>query len=161
MKRFITMMVCAVIALFYTDVVTAQTSSSANVTVNVQSTLQVSNLTGDLAFGNRMPGGTYVIPAAEGVNFRISGASDVPVFVTYTPPGPLAGPFSDTVTFIPQVIGGQNSDGTGAVGTGSESPVTTDASGNYYLWLGGSIIVGNIRNGNYSGMFTVTVDYNL
>ena len=161
MKRFITVMVCAVIALVYTDVVTAQSNSSANVTVNVQSTLQVSNLTGDLAFGNRMPDDIYVIPAAEGVNFRISGASDVPVFVTYTSPGQLTGPFSDFVTFTPQVIGGQNSDGSDANDTGSETPVTTDASGNYYLWLGGSINVGNIRPGNYTGLFTVTVDYNL
>jgi hypothetical protein len=160
MKRFITVMVCAVIALVYTDVVTAQVSANANVTVSVQSTLLVTNLSGDLAFGNRMPGFEYEIPADEGVNFRISGASDVPVFVTYTPPVQLTGP-GEPIGFTVEVIGGQTNDPAAAGAVASGPPVTTDASGNYYLWLGGIIDVGNILPGSYTGLFTVTVDYNL
>lgn len=161
MKRYITVVVCAVIALVYTEVVTAQVSANANVTVSVQSTLLVTNLSGDLAFGNRLPDDTYVIDAEDGVNFRISGASDVPVFVTYTAPEELTGPGSVPIEFTAEVIGGQSSDPTGAGAVASGPSVTTDVDGNYYLWLGGEIVVGNILPGNYTGLFTVTVDYNL
>ena len=165
MKRYITVMVCAVIALVYTDVVTAQPSSAnANVTVSVLSTLLVENITGNLVFESQTPdaGETSILPE-NGVNFRIRGVSGVPVTVTYTPPGPLAGPFDDSVTFTPDVIGGESSEVATANDTGSGlgGPVTTSASGEYYLWLGGTIDVGNIRPGNYSGTFTVTVDYTL
>jgi hypothetical protein len=160
MKRYITVMVCAVIALFYTDVVTAQVSANANVTVSVQSTLLVTNLSGDLAFGNRMPDDTYEIQAVNGVNFRVSGASNVPVFVSYTAPGQLSGP-GESIDFTAEVIGGQSSDPAAAASVASGPSVTTDASGNYYLWLGGTIDVGNILPGSYTGLFTVTVDYNL
>lgn len=160
MKRYITVMVCAVIALFYTDVVTAQVSANANVTVSVQSTLLVTNLSGDLAFGNRMPNLDHEIEPESGVNFRISGASEVPVFVSYTAPEELTGP-GESIKFTAKVIGGQSSDPAAAGAVTSGPSVTTDATGNYYLWLGGEIEVGNILPGNYSGQFTVTVDYNL
>ena len=160
MKRFITVMVCAVIALVYTDVVTAQVSANANVTVNVQSTLQVSNLTGiqTLDFGDVAPNNSYSIPFASGVDFLISGASNVPVLVTYIAPASLTGSGAP-IGFTPVFEGSTSNDpgATSAVSSGANR--TLNADGNHYLWLGGTITVGNILPGTYTGQFTVTVAY--
>ena len=160
MKRFITVMVCAVIALVYTDVVTAQVSANANVTVSVQSTLQVTNLTGiqNLNFGDVAPNGTYNIPFATGVDFLISGASSVPVLVSYDAPNTLTGPGAP-IEFTPVFRGNTTNDTgtTSAVAVSGERDLNAD--GNHYLWLGGSITVGNVLPGTYTGQFTVTVAY--
>jgi hypothetical protein len=159
MKRFITVMVCAVIALVYTDVVTAQ-SANANVTVNVQSTLQITNLAGTqiLDFGDVSPSSTASIPFSSGVDFRISGASNVPVVVTFTAPIELTGPGAP-IGFTADF---QGSD-TNIIGTTSDvlsgEERDLNADGNHFLWLGGDITVGNVLPGTYSGTFTVSVAY--
>jgi hypothetical protein len=160
MKRFITVMVCAVIALFYTDVVTAQISANANVTVNVQSTLQVSNLAGiqTLDFGDVAPDDSYDIPFASGVDFRISGASNVPVVVTFSAPASLTGPGAP-IGFIANFQGNTSNDSGTATAVSSGANRVLNADGNHYLWLGGEITVGNILPGTYTGQFTVSVAY--
>ncbi|MCA1801227.1 MAG: DUF4402 domain-containing protein [Rhodothermaceae bacterium] len=160
MKRFITVMVCAVIALFYTDVVTAQTNASATVTANVLSTLQVTNLAGNqiLDFGDVSPVSTETIPFSSGVDFRISGASNVPVVVTFTAPTELTGPGAP-IGFTAEFEGSETNiiGSTSSVVSGAER--TLNADGNHFLWLGGEITVGNVLPGTYSGTFTVTVAY--
>jgi hypothetical protein len=159
MKRFLTLVVCAVIAAAFVQPANAQ-SADAVVTVNVQSTLQVTNLPGiqTLSFGSVLPDGTYDVPFASGVDFEISGASSVPVIVSFTAPTQLTGP-GQPISFTADLQGSETND------PGSASPVVSgnqrnlNADGNHYLWLGGEIEVGNVLPGTYSATFTVSVAY--
>jgi hypothetical protein len=159
MKRLIIVMACAVIAITISQNAAGQ-SATANVTVDVQSTLQITNLAGNqtLDFGSVSPGANVDIPAASGVDFRISGASTVGVQVTYTAPTVLQGPGSD-IPFEAEFIGSDTDNPAGATALTSGDTPTLNSAGQYFLWLGGDIEVGNILPGTYSGVFNISVLY--
>lgn len=140
-------------------------SATAQVLAQLKKGLTLTNLNGDLDFGE-----IIVTPAPQtptilpqfGVRFLASGHPNRNVIVTFGPVTLTGG--SSTIEFTPDV------EHTGNVNTytnpapvtsgGSYQLVNTMGTGLLYLWLGGSLAVAaNQEAADYSGTFTMSVAY--
>lgn len=99
--------------------------------------------------------------SADAAQVNITGAADEQFSITFSAID-LVGPApTDLITFTPSLVGA------GAVGDKgtATSIVSTDnrnltASGEYFLWLGGTLTVGATQApGSYTGDITLTVAY--
>jgi hypothetical protein len=136
----------------------AQNSAAMNVSVDVIAGLTVTNTGGDLDFSTRAPGTMATIAAASGITFTASGQASQNVTLTYTS-ALLNGPGA-ALTFTPSVIGGA----TNAAGSASEqlsgSVFGLSGAGDYYFWVGGSIVIPmGQAAGTYEGEWTLSLAY--
>jgi hypothetical protein len=132
--------------------------ATMNVSVDVIAGLTVTKGPGDLDFSTRAPGTMATIAAVNGITFTATGQASQNVTLTYTS-AVLNGP-STALTFTPSVIGGA----TNAVGSASErlsgSVFGLSGAGDYYFWVGGSIVIpAGQAPGTYSGDWTLSLAY--
>jgi hypothetical protein len=157
MKRIFMMVLvlCAISVVSF-----AQTSTTANVTANVNAALTITN-TGALALGNVAQGATVTITSitAGAATFTIQGAASAATTVTVTNPANLTFgannlPFTAQVPRFNTVNTQATSTAFGAVTGGS---TTTSAGGQLFLWIGGGVTAsGSQAAGSYSGTITVS-----
>jgi len=137
----------------------AQTSTTANVTANVNAALTITN-TGALALGNVAQGATVTITSltAGAATFTIQGAATAATTVTVTNPANLTFgannlPFTAQIPRFNTVNTQATSSAFGATTGGS---TTTSGTGQLFLWIGGSVTAsGSQAAGSYSGTITV------
>jgi hypothetical protein len=138
----------------------AQTSTTANVTANVNAALTITN-TGALALGNVAQGATVTITSltAGAATFTIQGAASAGTTVTVTDPVNLTFgannlPFTGQIPRFNVANVQATSTAFGALTGGS---TTTSAGGQLFLWIGGSVTAsGSQAAGSYSGTITVS-----
>jgi hypothetical protein len=142
----------------------AQTSASQNLTVDatVIKALTLTKVTaGNLSYGLIAQGTTETVAAtaAGAIKFQANGEVSTGVSVTFAAATLSNG--GNTMTFTPAVNGyASDTQGSSSAVT-SGSSVTLDATtGDYFLWVGGSITAGGAQaTGAYSGTFTLSVAY--
>lgn len=157
MKRVLVLgfALCAISAFAF-----AQTSTTANVTANVTAALTITN-TGALNLGNVSQGATVTITSltAGAATFTIQGAASAGTTVTVTDPANLTFgannlPFTGQIPRFNTVNVQASSTAFGALTGGSTS---TNASGQLFLWVGGSVTAsGSQAAGSYTGLITVS-----
>ncbi len=165
-----------ILSLFFISSIFAQSSASANANVLAQlkKGLAITNLSGDLDFGNIVLDGTPASPQIDpsaGVVFEVTGHPGKAVTVNFNNVtlnnnawAASNGGTSDNMDFTANLdqTGVNNSYSGAADVTDGESInlVNNGGTGYLYLWLGGSL---NIRAdqapGDYTGTFTVSVAY--
>ncbi|MCU0415459.1 MAG: DUF4402 domain-containing protein [Ignavibacteriaceae bacterium] len=144
----------------------ASASATADVLAQLKKGLTLSNLDGDLDFGEIIvltTPQTPVITPANGVRFLASGHPNKNVTVTFSGVT-LNGSGGGTIAFTPDVDHTGNSSTyslpVDVTSGGSYQLVNTTGTGQLYLWLGGSLaIAANQLEGDYTGTFTLTVAY--
>ena len=155
-----------VICLLAPAAVEAQTSASANLTVQAQIVAGLSltqNTAGALDFGVVGEGSTATIDpnAGASIEFQATGEPGQLVTVTFAN-ATLSDAGVNTLTFVPNLVGDASA-ANKAVATAitSGGTVTLDATtGDHFLWVGGDINVpASQPTGTYSGTFTLTVAY--
>ena len=167
MKTFVKLNLILLILVFSTSLY-AQISASATAEVMAQLKrgLTLTNLDGDLDFGEIIVLPTPQTPAItpqNGVRFEATGHPNKDVTVTFSGVT-LNGENGGTIDFTPNV------EETGSSSTYSNAnPVTSGdvlpldnvtGTGYLYLWLGGSLdIAADQIEGDYTGTFTMTVAY--
>ncbi len=157
MKRtfVLVLMLCAISLMSF-----AQTSTTANVTANVNAALTITN-TGALALGNVAQGATVTISSltAGAATFTIQGAASTGTTVAVTNPlnltfGANNLPFTGQIPRYNTVNVQASSTAFGALTGGS---TTSAADGKLYLWIGGGVTAsGSQAAGSYSGTITVS-----
>lgn len=126
---------------------------------NGQQTVVLSPGDGLITGGNSPQGGSSV------GKFVATGQQNTSITVTFDNSVTLTGPTeSGNLTFTPDVKGASTDNGgtagSGAAGVASGNTVTTNGSGYYYFWVGGEVpIPGGQQQGEYSGTFTINVEY--
>jgi|YelNatPaOPRAMG01_1025707.scaffolds.fasta_scaffold225209_1 hypothetical protein len=143
----------------------AQTgNASATVTLTVSATVTVTNVRG-LNFGTHVQDSTAasVNPNTGGTNaayFTLQTSANHASTVTYTHTSMASG--SNTINWTPSVVGADNSASQSTAGpVTSGGSITTNSSGFYYFWVGGTtdVITNSTPPGTYTGTFTLTVAY--
>ncbi|TVQ13447.1 MAG: DUF4402 domain-containing protein [Balneolaceae bacterium] len=126
----------------------------------MESALEVVNLPGvlNLDFGSVLPGASESITHGSGVDFQILGADNANVVVSFTAPTQLTGP-GGSIAFTPDFQGSSSNDPASANPVANGGTRALNGDGHHFLWLGGSITVGNILPGIYDAAFTVSVAY--
>lgn len=175
MKTFIKLsVVFLVLALSTSLFAQSSASATAEVTAQLKRGLAITNLDGNLNFGEIILDGspqTPTIGAGAGVRFEVTGHPNKDVTITFA--GVTLdnnawvianGGTNGTLTFTPDV------EETGSSSTYS-SPTTVisgdvvplvnvTGTGTLYLWLGGSLaIAASQPYGDYTGTFTMNVAY--
>ena len=157
MKRILVLVLalCAISLVSF-----AQTSTTANVTANVNATLTIAN-TGALALGNVAQGATVTITSltAGAASFTIQGASNANTVVTVTNPANLTYG-GNNLPFTAQfprynTVNTQASSTAFAATTGGNT--NSSATGQLFLWIGGGVTAAALQAaGSYSGTITVS-----
>ena len=144
-------------------------AQSANVAANatVMSALSIAKT--DIQFGNVPASRTVVLDPKNAANafvgstaavgtVTITGAISTPVLATWPSSITLTGPGAKTLTLTLAVNG--NAAGTQSASTAltSGTAVTTSASGNYSMWVGGNMTTGTDL-GLFTGSATFAVEY--
>lgn len=152
------------VALLAVPAVLSAQSANATINARVYKALTITATQGTLDMGIAIQGaGTTltVLPTAAGAAaFAINGQAATAITVTEPASTTLTGGGA-TLTFNAQWAHGATS--TQASQTaGSISAATLNATGDYYLWLGGSVnttAVTAAQTGTYTGTITVSVAY--
>lgn len=144
----------------------AQTSASSPATVNatVKASLTLATV-GETNFWIVTAGtGVHTLnPRAPGANqtaarFDAGGEPNANVLVTFSPVL-LASP-SGSLNFTPDLAWNPTFDQASAASIASGSPVTINASGQAWFWLGGNLDApAGQPSGLYTGTFTVSLEY--
>lgn len=143
----------------------ASASATAQVLAQLKKGLTLTNLDGDLDFGE-----IIVTPAPQtptiapqfGVRFLASGHPNKNIVVTFGTATLTGG--SSTIEFTPNVEHTGNvsnyTNPAPVTSGGSYQLVNTTGTGLLYLWLGGSLaIAANQEEADYTGTFTMNVAY--
>ena len=154
----------------------AQTSasSSVNVTASLIRGLSISNIGGNLAFGEIILTGNAQTPSIapqNGANFQVTGHPNKNVTITFNPVtlnnnswAASNGGIAGTILFVPSIenTGTSSSYYSGNVVTSGQTYNLGNISGTgyLYLWAGGSLnIAADQPWGDYTGTLTITVAY--
>lgn len=144
---------------------TQSTSQSANVDLTVQSAMTLTNVS-PLNFGTQVQGATNVTvsPVTGGSNtasFTLTGApANQTLQISWTASANLT--FGATnIAWTPTVAVNNTSTQSGATAISSGGTEDADASGDLWLWVGGTIssIPSTAPAGAYTGTITLTVQY--
>jgi hypothetical protein len=166
------------VIMFFLFSVSIFAQSSANATANVSASLKhglsITNVGGDIDFGEIILTGSAQNPSitpGSGTSFLVTGQPNSSVTVTFADVTldnnawvTTNGGTNGTMTFTSAMEEtGTSSTYTGAnaITSGSSQTLTNVSGlGTLYLWLDGSLsIAANQPNGDYTGTFTVTVAY--
>ena len=148
-------------------------NASANVRVTIVKALQVSEIQGDLDFGELVFSGastTVERTPDQGILFAVNGSVGKNVVVDYqntllnNVDGLPENPANSSIEFIPKIkttFADQNYSNPEPVSNGGSYQLTDkDGDGILYLWVGGEIdIDSELSSGDYSGEFSVSVSY--
>jgi hypothetical protein len=138
-------------------------SAVANVTANVNAVLTITN-TGALSLGSVNQGATATIAsnAAGAATFTVAGAASAATTVTVA--GPSGGNLTSGANTLPFTLvlpryNTVNTQGTStAFGLTTGGSTSTNATGQLYLWVGGSVTAAASQpSGSYTGTLTVSV----
>lgn len=142
---------------------TANFTASANIQASLA--IAADGVT-NLDFGDVLPGTANTVDATSGnaLQYNITGANSSSFYISIPESIQLTGPGADEITFLFNVVGKDatdNSTGTSAVtsdGT-ANSGYTTNGTGEYYIWIGGSLhedgqTANNIPTGIEAGAYT-------
>ncbi|HEU4699451.1 MAG TPA: DUF4402 domain-containing protein [Gemmatimonadales bacterium] len=134
-------------------------SGTLSVSANVLSAITVTG--NDLVFGNVAPTQTKTIAAANGGRFDITASPSSQVSVTFDLPADLGDPkvYVDTWTALTNTTNDPVT-GASALSTATAAPVSVSATGNAYVWLGGTLHTAGATPGSYSGTVTLNLTYN-
>ena len=143
----------------------ASASATAQVLAQLKKGLTLTNLDGNLDFGEIIvtpAPQTPTIAPALGVRFLASGHPNKDVVVTFGPATLTGG--ASTIVFTPNVVHTGNTstyvNPIAVTSGGSYQLVNITGTGLLYLWLGGSLaIAADQEAADYSGTFTMTVAY--
>jgi len=143
-------------------------SVTVNSTATVMTALTIAKT--DMAFGNvpasravvldpKNAANAYVGSTAAVGTVTITGANSTAVLATWPATITLNGPASKTLT-LTLAVNGNASSANQATSTAltSGSAVTTSASGNYSMWVGGNMTTGTDL-GAFTGTATFAVEY--
>ncbi|TVP75446.1 MAG: DUF4402 domain-containing protein [Gemmatimonadales bacterium] len=143
----------------------AQEAASAdiNATATVLANVSVEGVN-DLRFGDILPGFDRTVSPtnSDAGLFRITGAGDAPVTLSFTLPGTLTGPGEPlTVSFDEESAGFGNMNGTVLERFDPSSTYTLSLSeGGRDIFLGGTVsTAGDQAAGSYTGQVTLEVSY--
>ena len=161
MKKFL--VVAATIASFAAGESFAQ-SKTATVSLTVNSSITFTKVR-DLNLGTVVVGVTSdsvdaVTGGANAAYFTLLGSASTPVEIQWASLGALSDGNGHTINWTPYVAG--NNSGTQASATylTSGNFYSTNASGNYYYWVGASASLSPTQSaGSYSGSVQLTVNY--
>lgn len=139
-------------------------NAAAPVTITVTATVTVTNVRG-LTFGTHVQDSTAAtVNANSGGNnaayFTLQTSANHISTVTYSnlPMTYTTG----TINWVPSLVGSSiAANQASAASVSSGSTVTTNGSGYFYFWVGGTTdpITNTLPSGGYSGTFTLTVAY--
>ena len=164
------------IAIAFTASVFAQSTanSSATVTAQLKKGLSVSQVGGNLDFGQIILTGneqTPTITPNNGASFKVIGHPNKNIAITF---GTVSltnnawvttnGGTNSTLLFTPSVSQTGSSSsyvGSSSVTSGNILPlVNVSGDGNMYVWVGGQLSVASDQaHGDYTGTFTISVAY--
>lgn len=139
-----------------------QGSANVNLTVNAGGSVAS---TSPLSFGTQVQGASNVTvnPVTGGSSaaaFNLSsGTATHSYSITWTHLDLTLG--GNTITWTPSVAVNTANTQSSATAISSGGSVTSDGSGNAYMWVGGTIssIPGNATPGSYSGSVTLSLAY--
>lgn len=142
----------------------AQSSASqgVDVTANVIAALTLTSV-GEVAFGD-VPPGAATVGLDAGAAFTASGEPSAEI--TVNRPGTLnlehdSDALAADLVFTADFQGHSADDHESASAVSDGASVSLNASGDYYFWLGGSLVVPvDATPGAYAGEYTVSVEYN-
>ena len=148
-------------------------TASANVRVTIVKAIQISEIQGDLDFGELVLSGvstTVERTPDQGILFAVNGSSGRNIVIDYQntllknineiPDKPLI----NSIQFIPRInttYADQNYSNPESVSNGGSYQLKDkDGDGIIYLWVGGEMdIDSQLASGDYSGEFSVSVSY--
>ena len=177
MKSLKTISAVALAAILFTSTLYAQASASATAAVAAQLSkgLAVSNVGGNLDFGETILTGGASSPSItnqNGANFEVLGHPNRNVTITFNTVNltndawntSMGGGVNDVLVFTPTMDEtGSSAAYAGAVAviSGNTLPLpNVTGTGTLYLWVGGSIAIGAAQeHGDYVGTFQVDVAY--
>lgn len=137
-------------------------SESVQCTTQVIKALTI-NKNQDLDFGTVPQGVTETIPvtSANAVKLTVDGQANFDVAVTYSAPSVLTTSGGDELSFSAVIKANSTDQPSNASALSSGDAVTLNSSGNYYIYLGGSVTAAsNQVPGFYTGNVTFDVEYN-
>ncbi len=155
------------VLVFSTSSLFAQSSgnASSNVTIQLRKGLTISNLDGDLDYGEVILTGnaqTETITPDNGVKFEVTGHPNKSVLINYTA-NTLTDGGTNSLTFVPafkHTLDNPAYVAEADVVSGNSYILTPSGGvGKLYLWLGGDIDVAGAAEVDYTGAFNVTVAY--
>jgi len=139
-------------------------SASANVLVNVYAALSLTATDNQVDFGTVNPGAgaLAVSPIASGADaaaFTATGQPSTPITITFPASVNLSNGATN-IAFTPSMSAGATSTQGSSAPIASGDALTLNASGNGYLWMGGSLTVAAAQaTGQYTGSVTVSIAY--
>ncbi len=162
MRKFQVFMAAALLAI--PAAVSAQTGT-ATINARVYKALTVTPIAATIDLGIAIQGaGTVlqVLPTASGAAaFTIAGQENTAITLSEPASTTLSGPGGGTLTF--NALWGNGDTSTQSAQTaGAVTGATLNASGNHYVWLGGSAntsLITAAQTGTYTGTITLTVSY--
>ena len=161
MKK-LTLLALAMILIGVSAYAQKSANTSANVTTTVIRSLSIDK-NQDLDFGRVAQGVTQNIDAAssQAVKFSILGEDLANVTITYNAPTVLTHTNGTATLPLTSYIKQNGSDNPSAAWEiASGATVGLNATGNYYIYLGGQVSPSATQTrGLYSGNFTINVDY--
>ena len=152
----------------------ATASSNATVTAQLKKGLSISQVGGNLSFGEVILTGSAQSPTItpdNGVSFKVIGHPNKNITISFGTATltnnawvTTNGGTNATLTFTPSVTQTGSSStyvGSSAVTTGNSLPlVNVSGDGNMYIWVGGALsVAANQSHGDYTGTFTMSVAY--
>lgn len=152
--------------------VVAQSASAGDITVSLQAVdgLAVSQVR-DLRFGVTTAGAGAISVDATSPDagaFHLYGSNARPINVTFGPPAALSSTEGGSVPYTWAATYNENADdastAAGAVSVVSNPVVirtrhSVGSSRRAYIWIHGSVSVGAVPAGTYTGVFTITAAY--
>lgn len=144
----------------------SNSSISAEVSVNAEIRQSIELITvNTMQFGNVQPGQqqVYVDPVNSlNAGFMIAiGTPEAEFRLTYLPEREI--PQIDgtgTLTFNYSISGStEDEQATSELLENDNRNIRFNNEGRYYIWVGGSVDLGNAAPGNYEGDFTIEIDY--
>jgi len=148
-------------------------NATANVSVTIVKALQISQIQGDLDFGELVLGGvstTLNRTPDQGILFAVNGSAGRDVVVDYqntilnnqsdTPENPA----NNSIKFVPRIkttfANSSYSNAKPVLSGNSYQLENKDGYGLLYLWVGGEMDIDyELSSGDYSGEFSVSVSY--
>ncbi len=135
-------------------------SASANVTISIYKGLSITNNATSIAFPYTLQGENASLDpkAGEGAKFTIGGSAGRSVTLTYSSSINLTSSDGADLPFTTDLVG-NSSDNAATATVPVGDVVTLNSSGDYYIYVGGSVSPDGTHEGDYSGSFTLDIAY--
>lgn len=157
--RILCMLIVSILAV---DTIFAQSTASESATVSATVVAAVGiSKNQNLSFGDvaRNTSSTIAVTDGAAAKFTVTGEPNKDITIALTDPSTLSDG-SNTLTFSSDAKYNTSDNAGAASALTSGSTISLSASGNLYVYVGGTVTAGASQvTGAYSGTFTVEVDY--